>query len=265
MEVDSPLSGRCALVTGSTRGLGAAVARRLAEAGCHVVLHGLEPAEDVEELREAIARECGVRAVYLPADLRDRAAIARLMATAADAFTAVDVLVNNAVLRHEAPIEGFRPDWWDEALAVNLTAAFHTIRMALPAMRRRKWGRIINVSSIYGLQGAANRAGYVTTKTALIGLTRAVALETVADGITCNAVCPGTLDTPVHLDKLAAAMRATGAPREQAERQLLAGKQPSGRLIDAGHAAGLIAFLAGPDGASITGTALPVDSGWSVS
>ena len=186
-----------------------------------------------------------------------------MMLDATAAFGSIDILINNAVVRHVGSIEHFAVAAWDEALAVNLSAAFHTIRLAVPRMKQNRWGRIINVSSIYGLRGTANRVGYVTTKTALIGLTRAIALETVSHGITCNAVCPGTSETPVHEEALAAVMAAEGVSREEAQRQFFAGKQPTGRFIPAEHVASLIAFLCGPEGADITGSVLPIDGGWS--
>ncbi len=258
-----PLDGKCALVTGSVRGLGLAIADRLAAGGAGVVLNGFDPADDVEALRRGIEQRHGVRTHYAGADLRDPAAIEAMMAEAATSLGAIDILVNNAVVRHAAPVDSFEPAAWDESLAVNLSAAFHTTRLAVPGMKARGWGRIVNVSSIYGLRGAANRVGYVTTKTALIGLTRAVALETVTDGITCNAVCPGTTETPVHLAAIDAAMQTGGLAREEAERRILAGKQPTGRLVAADGVAALVAFLCGQDARDITGAVLPVDGGWS--
>jgi 3-hydroxybutyrate dehydrogenase len=149
-------------------------------------------------------------------------------------------------------------------MAVNVSAAFHTIRLSLPGMKARRWGRIVNVSSIYGLRGAANRIGYVTSKTALLGMTRAVAMEALAHDITCNAVCPGTAETPVHDASIEAAMGASALTRADAERRFMVGKQPSGRLIPAESVAALILFLCGPDAADITGAALPIDGGWSI-
>jgi 3-hydroxybutyrate dehydrogenase len=262
---DRALAGRCALVTGSTQGLGLAAARALAAAGCDIVLNGFADADAIAAIRSGIEREHGVRTMYVGADLRVPSEIESMIAAAAGAFGAVDVLVNNAVVRHAAPIESFAPQQWDDALAVNLSAAFHTIRLTLPAMRQRGWGRIVNVSSIYGLRAAANRAGYVTTKTALIGLTRAVALETLGHDITCNAICPGTAETPVHEATIAGMMAAGALAREEAERRFLAGKQPTGRFISADDVAGLIVFLCGPSSRDITGAALPVDGGWSIS
>ena len=166
------LSGRHALVTGSTQGLGLAAARRLAASGCDIVLHGLGDANAVAAVQRQIEAESGVRVIYSAADLTNPAAIEQMMAAAHEAFGGIDILVNNAVVRHVAAVEAMLPDHWDQDLAVNLSAAFHTIRLALPGMKTRNWGRIVNVSSIYGLVGAPNRVGYVTTKTALIGLTR---------------------------------------------------------------------------------------------
>jgi 3-hydroxybutyrate dehydrogenase len=180
-----------------------------------------------------------------------------------DTFGAIDILVNNAVVRHAAPIETFGTEQWDDGLAVNVSAAFHTVRLAVPFMKRRRWGRIINVSSIYGLRGAPNRVNYVTSKTALIGMTRAIALETVGHGITCNAVCPGTTESPVHEAAIGTAMAADGLSRDEAERRFFATKQPTGRFIGAENVAALIAFLCGPDASDITGAVLPIDGGWS--
>jgi 3-hydroxybutyrate dehydrogenase len=257
-----PLSGKCALITGSLRGLGLTAAQRLAASGCHIVLNGLEPASETLSIAADLQRH-GVRSLYCRADLRLPDDIEAMVEAATDAFGAIDILINNAVVRHLGSIEHFGTTEWNDAIAVNLSAAFHTIRLTVPSMKRNGWGRIINVSSIYGARGAPNRVGYVTTKTALIGLTRAVALETVTQGITCNAVCPGTSETPVHEEALKAVMAAEGVSREEAERRFLAGKQPTGRFIAAENVAALIAFLCGPEGADITGAVLPIDGGWS--
>ena len=262
---DRFLDRKCALVTGSVRGIGLAVARRLAASGANIVLNGFDADADtdIETLRRSFEDEHGVRCLYSPADLRRPSDIERLVADAHETFGGVDILINTAVVRHAAPVEEFAAERWDEALAVNVSAAFHTTRLVVPEMKRRKWGRIVNVSSIYGLRGAANRVGYVTSKTALLGLTRAVALEVVEHGITCNAVCPGTTDSPLHDAAIRAAMNEASLTREDAERRYLQGKQPTGTLIGAGSVAALIVFLCGPEGGDITGAALPVDGGWS--
>jgi 3-hydroxybutyrate dehydrogenase len=258
--MNRPLAGRRALITGSTQGLGLATARRLAAQGCDVVIHGLG---DGNAVRSSIEHECNVRAFVSAADLRDPAQIAQLVADTTRDLGPIDILVNNAVARHTGAIEDFTPADWDDAVAINLSAAFHTTRLVLGAMKQKQWGRIVNVSSIYGLRGATNRVGYVTTKTALIGLTRAVALETAKDGITCNAVCPGTSESPVHHDSIARLITAEGLSPVAAEMQLLTGKQPTGRLIAADGVASLIAFLCSDDAADITGATLPIDAGWS--
>ena len=219
------LAGKTALITGSTQGLGLAAAQRFAASGCAIITSGI-----VDER-------------FVGADLRQPAEIEEMIEDAGP----IDILVNNAVVRHVSPIEDFGLDVWNESLAVNLSAAFHTIRLTLPGMKQRGWGRIINVSSIYGQRGAANRVGYVTTKTALIGLTRAVALEVVNTGVTCNAVCPGTVDVPMH------------------QGTSLAGKQPTGRLIPTDDVAALMVFLCGPSSNDINGSIFPIDAGWSSS
>jgi len=258
------LEGRCALITGSTQGLGLAAAHRFAAAGCHVVLSGLAAPDEAMAIASGLESAHSVRAVYAAGDLSRPADIDGIVETARRAFGTVDILVNNAVVRHAAPIEAFGADKWDDGMAVNLSAAFHLIRLTMPMMQARRWGRILNVSSIYAFKGAANRVAYVTTKTALLGLTRAVALEGVPHGITCNAVCPGTTETPVH-EAAITALAAGGLTREEAERRFFATKQPTGRFISAEQVAALMVFLCGPDAGDINGAALPVDGAWSVS
>jgi len=259
------LEGRCALITGSTQGLGLAAAHRFAAAGCHVVLSGLAPRDEGEAAAAELASTHGPRAIYAAGDLSRPADIDGIVDVARRAFGAVDILVNNAVVRHAAPVEAFSAEKWDEGIAVNLSAAFHLIRRTMPMMQERRWGRILNVASIYSFKGAPNRVAYVTTKTALVGLTRAVALEAVAHGITCNAVCPGTTETPVHEAAIQASMAAQSLTREEAERRFFATKQPTGRFISADQVAALMVFLCGPDASDINGAALPVDGAWSAS
>jgi len=238
---DLPLRGKTALITGSTQGLGLATAKRFAAAGCRMIDNGFQDGS------------------YVGADLRDPAQIEAMIQAGAP----IDILVNNAVVRHTAPIERFAPEKWDESISVNLSAAFHTIRLALPTMKSRGWGRIINVSSIYGQRGAPNRAGYVTTKSALIGLTRAVALEVVGTGVTCNAVCPGTTETPVHEATIESMMKSEGLSRADAEKRFLTGKQPTGKIIAADDVAAMIVYLCGPSSSDINGSVFPIDAGWS--
>jgi len=259
------LKGKCALITGSTQGLGYAMAERLAAEGCHVVLNGFGDPSEIEAKRRHLEGSHGVRALHHGADLGVPGEIAALVETAERAFGAVDIVINNAVVRHFAPLERFKVDEWDRALAVNLSAAFHTTRLALAGMRQRDFGRIINISSVYGLFGTVNRVDYVTTKTALIGFTRAVALEVAGQNITCNALCPGSTPTPAIEQRLAEFMAKEGLARDEAIRTFMASRQPSGRFVAMEGVASLAALLCGPGGRDITGAAISIDGGWSAS
>jgi 3-hydroxybutyrate dehydrogenase len=205
----------------------------------------------------------GIRVLFDGADLSDPAEVERLVQSTIAEFGGIDILVNNAVVRHFAPIEEFKPQDWDRALAVNLSSAFHTTRLALPGMRERDFGRIVNMASIYGLRAVVNRIDYVTTKTAMIGFTRAVALETAGQNITCNAICPGSSPTPSIEQRFAAFMAKSNLPRAEAEKEFMGSRQPSGRFVAPERIAGLVAFLCGPAGADITGAAISIDGGWS--
>ena len=256
------LKRKCALVTGSVSGLGYAIAESLAEEGANIVLNGLCDARDGHAAAEQLAGSAKVDVLFDGADLRDVTQIERMMRDAAARHGAVDIVVNNAVVRHFLPIDRFTTEQWNASLAVNLSAAFHCVRLALPAMRERRWGRIVNMSSIYGSRGAENRIDYVTTKAALIGMTRAIAIETARDGITCNAVCPGTVPSPAILDRIAGIAAAQGISREEAERDYIAPRHPTERFVAMEHVGALVAFLCGPAGQDITGATLPIDGGW---
>jgi 3-hydroxybutyrate dehydrogenase len=254
---------RSALVTGSSGGLGYAIAESLAAAGYDIVLHGIDAPEDVEPARAALAARHGTTAVYCRADLSELAEIERLMSFAREACGGPDVVVNNAVVRHFAPIEQFSAADWQHALAVNLTAPFHIIRLALPGMRAADFGRIVNMSSHYGQRGAEGRVDYVTTKTGILGLTRAVALETAGTGITCNAVSPGTLPTPAILGRIDAIAAARSISRDEATRDYMKERQPSRRFVRLEDVGAAVAFLCGPAARDITGAVIPIDGGWS--
>ena len=256
------IKGKNALVTGSTDGLGHAVVKGLAQAGCNVMVHGLEPASDVAPRIAALKRDHGVEIGYHQADLSTRSGVEGVIAASRKLFGTLDILVNNAVTRHFARVEDYPTEKWDEALAVNLSAAFHAIRLSLPDMRAKKWGRIINMASVYSNFAVANRVDYVTTKTALIGMTRVVALENVDLDITCNAVCPGAIHTPYSEAKIVGLMQTEGLSREAAERKFLEVRQPTGRFIAAEGVADLVVFLCGPNARDITGSTMPIDAGW---
>jgi 3-hydroxybutyrate dehydrogenase len=256
------MKGRIALVTGSSHGLGLAMANALAAAGCRAVLHGIETLEQVEPILAEFEQTHGYRTDYLQANLGDARAVERMMFETIACVGTIDVLINNAVVRHFAPIEEFPVDKWDEALSVNLSAAFHAIRLALPGMRERGWGRIFNMTSVYGMRGTVNRVDYVTTKSALLGLTRAVAAETMGQGITCNAICPGAVHTPTSESRIQALMESQGLDRDAAIERFLTGKQPTGHFVEASHVADLVVFLCGDAAAQMTGAMLPVEGGW---
>lgn len=256
------LNGKTALVTGSSLGIGYAISEKLASLGCNVVMNGIEDAAEIGPKADAIATRHGVETIYEACDVGDGKALDALIGRALSRFGGIDIVVNNAVTRVFGAIEDTRPDDWEYAIDVNLNSAFRTIHHALPGMKQKGWGRIINLSSIYGSIGAVNRASYVTTKTALIGLTRAVALEVVNEPITCNAVAPGAVRAANADNAIARIQENDGVDEEEAVRRFLDGKQPSGRFVAQDSVAEMIAFLCGPAGADINGALLPIDHGW---
>ena len=255
------LKGKAALITGASGGIGLAIAQELAAAGCHVVLHGLEDPSVVAEHLAAM-RSVGVTALYLQKDLQKPKEIEQIAATALEQFGCIDILVNNAVTRHFSAIETFPTDRWDQALAVNLSAPFHFVKAFLPGMRKSGWGRVINMTSVYGQRGTPNRIDYVTTKSALIGLTRAIAAEVVGQNITCNALCPGSVLTPNIESRIRALMQEKNIDWDLATAEFLQGKQPGGKLIPAKHLAELALFLCTAAGGQMNGAILPMENGW---
>jgi 3-hydroxybutyrate dehydrogenase len=261
-QVTRPLHGRRALLTGSLGGLGLAMAEALAHAGCDVMLNDLQPAAAAEAARLNLARDAAVTVAYQQADLSTSGGVERLVGATQDQFGEIDILVNNAVVRHFAPITDFPAEKWDAALAVNLSAAFHAIRLLLPRMRERNYGRIFNITSVYALRGTVDRVGYVTTKSALLGLTRSVALENLDYDVTCHSICPGSVLTPGTESRVIDLMDDEHIDRRTAERRFLEGKQPSGQFVSPHSVAALMVFLCGPVGRDMTGSMLPVEAGW---
>jgi 3-hydroxybutyrate dehydrogenase len=262
LQAIRPLQGRRALLTGSLGGLGLAMAEALAHAGCDVMLNDLQPAALAETARRTLARDAGVQVAYQEADLSSFRGVERLVGAALDQFGEIDILVNNAVVRHFAPITDFPAEKWDAALAVNLSAAFHAIRLLLPGMRERNYGRIFNITSVYALRGTVDRVGYVTTKSALLGLTRSVALENLDYDVTCHSICPGSVLTPGTESRVVEMMDDERIDRQTAERRFLEGKQPSGQFVSPQSVAALMVFLCGPIARDMTGSMLPVEAGW---
>ena len=256
------LQGRTALVTGSTSGIGLGVAAALAAEGANIVLNGLGDPAGIERARQGLAAAHGVEVVYSDADLSRPEAVARMMAFAREAMGPVDILVNNAGIQHVAPIEAFPTEKWDAIIAINLSSAFHTIRAALPDMRARGYGRIINIASAHGLVASPFKSAYVAAKHGVVGLTKTVALEAARDGITCNAICPGYVWTPLVEQQIEDQARAHDIPRETVITDILLASQPNKAFATVEQIGALAVFLCGEGGASITGAALPVDGGW---
>jgi 3-hydroxybutyrate dehydrogenase len=261
-HVPRSLEGKVSLVTGSTSGIGLGIARALADAGSAVVLNGFGRPEEIAETQARIVSKFGVRVRFSPADMSKPAAIADMIAMTLDSFGRLDVLVNNAGIQHVAPIEQFPIEKWDVILAINLSSAFHTTRAALPSMRENKFGRIINIASAHGLVASPFKAAYVAAKHAIVGLTKVVALETAELGITCNAICPGYVYTPLVEAQIEGQAKSHNIPREQVIRDVLLAQQPNKRFATVEELGALSVFLASSAAASITGTALPVDGGW---
>jgi 3-hydroxybutyrate dehydrogenase len=257
-----PLQGKSVVVTGSTSGIGLAIARAFAREGCNLTLNGFGDAAAIEKERAGIEKEFSVKAIYSGADMTKPAEIADMIATAEKAFGAVDVLVNNAGIQFVAKVEDFPIEKWDAVIATNLSAAFHSCRVALPGMKKRKWGRIINIASAHGLAASPEKVAYVAAKHGIVGLTKVVAIETANDGITCNAICPGWVLTPLVQAQIEARAKAQGKSVEQAKNELIAEKQPMLKYTTPENIGALAVFLAGDAAETITGSSYSIDGGW---
>ena len=256
------LKGKNALVTGSTSGIGLAIVRSLARAGANVTLNGLGDPTEIEATRAALAREFRVEAAYSPADMTRPGEIAAMIGEAEARWGALDILVNNAGIQHVAPIEDFPPEKWDAVIAINLSSSFHTIAAAVPGMKRRKWGRIINIASAHGLVASGQKAAYVAAKHGLVGLTKVVAIETANSGVTCNAICPGWVLTRLVEKQIEARAEASGKTIEQENLALLSEKQPMHEFTSPENIGAFALFLCSDSAATMTGGAYPIDGGW---
>lgn len=256
------LQGQVALITGSTSGIGLGIADALAAAGAHVVLNGLGGADAFESTRRRLAAAHGVEVAYDDADMREPDAIASMISRTLARFGRLDILVNNAGIQHVAPIDEFPPAQWDAVLAINLTAAFHSIRCALPAMKHAGFGRIVNVASAHALVASPFKSAYVAAKHGIAGLTKTVALEVAELGITVNAVCPGYVLTPLVQKQIPDTARARGISEDEVVRNVLLAAQPTRKFVTVEEVAALVRFLCGRDAASITGAVLPIEGGW---
>ena len=256
-----PLAGKTAIVTGSTSGIGLGIASSLAAAGANLMLNGFGEATAIARLRDQLETEHAVTVAHHSADMSRPDEIQSMVAAVA-MLGGVDILVNNAGIQHVAPIEDFPAPKWDSILAINLSAAFHTTRAAIPGMKAKGWGRIVNIASAHGQVASPFKAAYVAAKHGLVGLTKVTALELAETAVTCNAICPGYVWTPLVEHQIDDQAKSHGIPREQVVRDVLLKNQPNKRFADVAELGALTVFLCSPAAASMTGTALPVDGGW---
>ena len=256
------LRGKSALVTGSTSGIGLGIAEALAKEGVNLTLNGFGDAGEIEALRARLARDHGVAVRYDPADMTKPETIAAMMQDAISAFGAVDILVNNAGIQHVAPIDEFPVEKWHAIIAINLVSSFHTIRAALPGMKAKRWGRIVNIASAHALVASPFKSAYVAAKHGIAGLTKTVALETAEHGITMNAIGPGYTWTPLLEKQIPENAKLRGISEEQLINDVFLHAQPTRKFVQVGELAALAVFLASDAAASITGTIIPMDGGW---
>ena len=256
------LEGKTALVTGSTSGIGLGIAERFAAEGAHIVLNGLGQPADAERIAADLRQRHRVKVVYDGADMSMPEAVFAMVQKAIAEFGALDILVNNAGIQHVAPVDDFPPAKWDAILAINLSAAFHTVRAVLPAMKKNGWGRIVNVASAHALVASPFKSAYVAAKHGIAGFTKAVALEVAEQGITVNALCPGYVLTPLVEKQIPDTARARGITNEQVIRDVLLAAQPTKKFVTVEEVAAFTAFLCSNEAASITGSVLPIEGGW---
>jgi 3-hydroxybutyrate dehydrogenase len=256
------LSGKAAVVTGSTSGIGLAYARALAKAGANIVINGMGEAAAIEKERAAIEADFGVKCVHSPADMTKPAEIAEMVSLGETTFGSVDVLINNAGIQFVSPIEDFPIDKWDAIIAINLSSAFHGIRAAVPGMKKRGWGRIINTASAHSLVASPFKAAYVAAKHGIAGLTKTVALEVATHKITCNCISPGYVWTPLVEKQIPDTMKARGLTKEQVIKDVLLEAQPTKEFVTSEQVAALAVYLCSDDASQITGANLAMDGGW---
>ncbi len=256
------LAGRTALVTGSTSGIGLAVARALAKAGARVMLNGSRTAEDAEALRAELAASAGVEVGYTQANLAQGASARALVEATIAAFGSVDILVNNAGIQHVAAVDAFPDDTWDQLIALNLSSVFHTTKAALPSMKARGWGRIVNIASAHGVVASPFKAPYTASKHAVVGFSKAVALEVAEQGITCNALCPGYVRTPLVEKKVADQAKVHNLPEDRVIREVILAAQPTRQFVEADEVAAFTLFLCSDAARSVTGSVQLIDGGW---
>lgn len=256
------LHNKVAIITGSTSGIGLGVATELARAGAHIVLNGFGDSAEIEQLRQSLINQFGVKVLYSPADMQQPKQIDEMIQTTLSQLGSVDIVVNNAGIQYVSPVETFPKDRWDAVIAINLSSAFHAIQAAIPHMYKKGWGRIINIASAHGLVASAQKSAYVAAKHGLIGLTKTVALEAAKTGVTCNAICPGWVLTPLVQKQIDALVEREGLTPEAAKSRLLLDKQPSGEFVTPQQIGETVVFLCSDAAQSIRGSSLSIDGGW---
>ena len=256
------IKGKVAIVTGSTSGIGLGIAEALAAAGTKVMLNGLPEPAEAEATREALSKRFGVQVAYSSANMSKPAEISKMVAETVAQLGTVDILVNNAGIQFVSPVDEFPDEKWEQIIAINLSSSFCAIKAVLPGMKRSGWGRIVNIASAHGLVASPYKSAYVSAKHGVLGLTKTVALEVAESGITCNAICPGYVKTPLVEGQIQEQAKAHGLPRDRVIKEVILASQPNKRFVEVEELGALTVFLCGPAGASITGAEFPVDGGW---
>lgn len=261
MQIQGDVKGKTAIITGSTSGIGLGIAKGLADAGANIVMNGFGDADEIEEARKDLESR-GVKAIYNNADMTRPDEIKALIDEAKSTLGSVDILINNAGIQHVSPIDEFPPEKWDAIIAINMSSSFHTIKAAVPVMKAQGWGRVINIASAHGLVASPFKSAYVTAKHGIMGLTKTVALEVAQDGITCNAICPGYVKTPLVENQIADTARSRGISEEEVVNDVMLKAQWTKKFVTVEQVAGIALFLCSDAAENITGTDITVDGGW---
>lgn len=256
------LTGKVALVTGSTSGIGQAIAESLAAAGASVVLNGFGDSREIESFRQSLEDVHTVKAIYHPADMSKPSEIEAMISESSNQMGKLDILVNNAGIQHVAPVDEFPLDKWDSIIAINMSASFHTSRLVIPTMKAQRWGRIINIVSAHGLVASPYKSAYVTAKHGVLGLTKTVALEVAQQGVTCNAICPGYVKTPLVEAQIPDSARTRGISEDEVIRDVMLAGQPTKQFVESSEVGEFAVFLCSESARSITGASLSIDGGW---
>lgn len=256
------LTGKTALITGSTSGIGLGIAQAMAAAGANVVLNGLGDTAEIEKIRLGLEKDHGIRALYHGADMTKPEQIRDMCEKSIGVFGAIDILVNNAGIQHVSPIDEFPEDKWNAIIAINLNSAFHTTKACLPGMKTKGWGRIINIASAHGLVASPFKSAYIAAKHGLVGMTKTIALETATDNVTCNAICPGYVLTPLVQNQIKDQAKVHNLPESEVVDKIMLTPQPTKKFVEVEQLGALAVFLCSDAASNITGTSLPVDGGW---